>query len=66
MLDTLRQVYNLFLIRDMLRRPGKVLILLQHRHMLDANLLHLCKKLKLYLAQITPLLGGRRWAHLWL
>ena len=50
MLDTLRQVYDLFLIRDMLRRPGKVSILLQHRHMLDANLLHLCNKLKLYLA----------------
>ena len=50
MFDTLRQVYNLFLIRDMLRRPGKVSILLQHRHMLDANLLHLCNKLKLHLA----------------
>ena len=62
MLDTLRQVYDLFLILDMLGRPGERSILLQHRHMLDANLLHLCKKL--YLAQITPLLGGRRWAHL--
>ena len=60
MLDTLRQVYDLFLIRDMLGRPGERSILLQHRHMLDANLLHLCKKLKLYLAQITALLGGRR------
>ena len=50
MLDTLRQVYDLFLIRDMLGRPGERSILLQHRHMLDANLLHLCKKLKLYLA----------------
>ena len=66
MLDTLRQVYDLFLIRDMLGRPGERSVLLQHRHVLDANLLHLCKKLKLYLAQITPLLGGRRWAHLWL
>ena len=66
MLDTLRQVYDLFLIRDMLGRPGELSILLQHRHMLDANILHLCKKLKLYLAQITPRLGGRRWAHLWL
>ena len=50
MLDTLRQVYDLFLIRDMLGRPGERSILLQHRHMLDANLLHLCKKLKLHLA----------------
>ena len=50
MFDTLRQVYNLFLIRDMLRRPGKMSILLQHRHMLDANLFHLCNKFKLYLA----------------
>ena len=49
MLDTLRQVYDLFLIRDMLGRPGERSILLQHRHMLDANLLHLCKKLKLHL-----------------
>ena len=60
MLDTLRQVYDLFLIRDMLGRPGERSVLLQHRHVLDANLLHLCKKLKLYLAQITPLLGVRR------
>ena len=50
MLDTLRQVYDLFLIRDMLGRPGERSILLQHRHMLDANLLHLCNKLKLHLA----------------
>ena len=50
MLDTLRQVYDLFLIRDMLRRPGERSILLQHRNMLDANLLHLCNKLKLNLA----------------
>ena len=60
MLDTLRQVYDLFFIRDMLGRPGERSVLLQHRHVLDANLLHICKKLKLYLAQITPLLGGRR------
>ena len=50
MLDTLRQVYDLFLIRDMLGRPGELSILLEHRHMLNANLLHLCKKLKLHLA----------------
>ena len=66
MLDTFRQVYDLFITRGMLRRPGERSILLQHRHMLDANLLHLCEKLKLYLAQVTSLLGGRRWAHLWL
>ena len=50
MLDTLRQVYDLFLIRDMLRRPGERSILLQHHNMLDANLFHLCNKLKLNLA----------------
>ena len=60
MLDTLRQVYDLFLIGDMFVDHADMLQKLsQHRHMLDANLLHLCKKLKLYLAQITPLLGGR-------
>ena len=50
MLDTLRQVYDLFLIRDMLRRPGERSILLQHHNMLDAYLFHLCNKLKLNLA----------------
>ena len=60
MLEKLRQVYDFFCIREMLGRPCERSVLLQHRHVLDANLLHLCKKLKLYLAQIAPLLGGRR------
>ena len=51
MLDTLRQVYDLFLIGDRLVDHADMLQkLLRHHHRLYVNLLPLCKKPKLHLA----------------